>query len=223
LLLMAHYDSRPFADHDDERQNEAIAGANDGGSGVAVWLELARHLSDSTSPTKAGKIGIDIFLTDVEDMGQPSQGVMGAGNDEKSIKTWCLGSQYWVKNPHMPDYKARFGILLDMCGSKDAKFPREAHSMRFAPQVVGKLWRAAAATGHGERFLSETRGYVGIDDHLVVSEATGIPVADIIAWDPETGAFPKTWHTHEDDLSGIDKESLQAVGATVMQVVWGEK
>ncbi|MBL0046459.1 MAG: M28 family peptidase [Flavobacteriales bacterium] len=223
LLLMAHYDSRPFADHDDERQNQPIDGANDGASGVAVWLELARHLGDSTSPTKAGTIGVDIFLTDVEDMGQPSEGVMGAGNDPKSIKTWCLGSQYWVKNPHVPNYTARFGILLDMVGSVDAKFPREALSMKFAPQVVNKIWKAAAATGNGDRFLSETRGYVGIDDHVVVHEGTGIPVADIIAWDAATGAFPKTWHTHEDNLSGIDKESLQAVGTTVMQVVWAEK
>ena len=223
VLLMAHYDSRPFADHDDERQNQPIDGANDGASGVAVWLELARHLGDSTSPTKAGTLGVDIFLTDVEDMGQPNQGVMGAGTDQASIKTWCLGSQYWVKNPHVPNYTARFGILLDMVGSVDAKFPREALSMKFAPQVVNRIWKAAAATGHGDRFLSETRGYVGIDDHVVVHEGTGIPVADIIAWDAATGAFPKTWHTHEDNLSGIDKESLQAVGTTVMQVVWSEK
>ena len=121
------------------------------------------------------------------------------------------------------NYTARFGILLDMVGSVDAKFPREALSMKFAPQVVNKIWKAAAATGNGDRFLSDTRGYVGIDDHVVVHEGTGIPVADIIAWDAATGAFPKTWHTHEDNLSGIDKESLQAVGTTVMQVVWAEK
>ena len=218
LLLMAHYDSRPFADHDDERQNEPIDGANDGGSGVAVWLEVARHIREQEPA-----LGIDIFFTDVEDMGEPNQGVMGAKQDESSIDTWCLGSRYWAKNPHVKDYRARFGILLDMCGSIDARFPREGISMRIAPQVVGKIWKAAAATGHGERFLSETKNYVGIDDHLVVNQETGIPIADIIAWDESSGAFPKTWHTHDDNLAGISKESLQAVGATVTQVIWAEQ
>ncbi|MBL7983443.1 MAG: M28 family peptidase [Flavobacteriales bacterium] len=221
ILLMAHYDTRPFADHDDERQNQPIDGANDGASGVGVLLEIARHLSSNAGSKPA--LGIDIFFTDVEDMGQPNQGVMGAGMDEKSIKTWCLGSQYWVKNPHVVDYKARFGILLDMVGSTDARFPREALSMRFAPQVVNRIWKAASATGHGDRFLSETRSFVGIDDHVVVTEGTGIPVADIIAWDATTNAFPKTWHTHDDNLASIDKSSLEAVGTTVMQVVWAEK
>jgi len=58
---------------------------------------------------------------------------------------------------------------------------------------------------------------------LVIHEGTGIPVADIIAWDASSGAFPKTWHTHDDNLAGISKESLQAVGATVIQVIWAER
>jgi hypothetical protein len=185
---------------------------------VGVWLEVARHISEQRPA-----LGIDIFFTDVEDMGQPNQGVMGAPLEQNSIKTWCLGSQYWVKNPHVPNYTARFGILLDMIGSVDATFPREGLSMRFAPQVVSKIWKAAAATGHGDRFKSETRQYVGIDDHMIVNEGTGIPVADIIAFDERTNAFPSTWHTHDDNLKGISKESLQAVGATVTQVVWAER
>ena len=218
LLLMAHYDSRPFADRDDERTNEPILGANDGASGVAVWLEVARHIGEQEPA-----LGIDIFFTDVEDMGAPSAGVMGARQDENNLDSWCLGARYWAKNPHVPDYRARFGILLDMVGSADAKFPREGISMRIAPQVVTKLWKAAADAGHGARFLSETKNYVGIDDHLVVFQGTGIPVADIIAWDESSGAFPATWHTHDDDLAHISKESLQAVGATVMRAVWKER
>jgi Zn-dependent M28 family amino/carboxypeptidase len=216
LLLFTHWDTRPVADHDKERPNDPIDGANDGGSGTAVWLELARHLR--AQPTA---LGIDIFFTDVEDMGEPA-GAMG-GDDANSQKTWCLGSQYWAKNPHVPGYKARFGILLDMVGSADARFPREAFSMRYAPLVVNKVWKTAAAVGHGDRFLSETRQYVGIDDHVVVNESLGIPSIDIIAFDPTTGGFPPTWHTHADNLANIDKESLQAVGATVTQVVWAEK
>ena len=217
VLLMAHWDSRPYADRDVERQNEPIDGANDGGSGVGVWLELARHLA-----AQAPNVGVDIFLTDVEDMGQPHE-AMGGGDESESLRTWCLGSQYWVKNPHVPDYTARFGVLLDMVGSADARFPREGLSMRFAPQVVGRIWKAAATAGHGDRFLSDTRNYVGIDDHMIVNEGTGIPVADIIAWDMGTGAFPATWHTHKDSIDAIDRASLEAVGATMMQVVWGER
>lgn len=217
ILLMAHWDSRPYADRDTERQNEAIDGANDGGSGVGVWLELARHLA-----AQPPALGVDIFFTDVEDMGQPHD-AMGGVEENESLRTWCLGSQYWVKNPHVADYNARFGVLLDMVGSADARFPREGLSMRFAPQTVGRIWKAAAAAGQGDRFLSETRNYVGIDDHVIVNEGTGIPVADIIAWDMNTGAFPSTWHTHADTTTAIDKGSLQAVGATMMQVVWGER
>ncbi len=217
VLLITHWDSRPYADHDKERQNEPIDGANDGGSGVGVWMELARHLQ-----AQQPNVGIDIFLDDVEDMGQPHN-AMGAGDEEKSMRTWCLGTQYWVKNPHVPNYTARFGILLDMVGSPDAHFPRENLSMDFAPQVVNKIWKAAAETGHGDRFLSDTRHYVGIDDHLIVHEGTGIPVADIIAFDDATQAFPASWHTHNDNMSAIDKATLQAVGATMMQVVWEEK
>lgn len=218
LLLMAHYDTRPFADRDKERPNDPIDGANDGASGVAVWLEVARHFRE-----QAPALGIDLFFTDVEDMGAPNAGGMGARHDENNLESWCLGARYWAKNPHVPGYRARFGILLDMVGSTDAKFPREGIGMRIAPQVVAKLWKAAAEAGHGARFLSETKNYVGIDDHLVVFEGTGIPVADIIAWDESSGAFPKTWHTHDDNLANISKESLQAVGATVMRVVWAER
>ena len=110
-----------------------------------------------------------------------------------------------------------------MCGSVDARFPREALSVSFASQVVNKIWKAAAAVGHGDRFLSDTRHFVGIDDHLIVNEGTGIPVADIIAFDDATQAFPSSWHTHADNMSGIDKATLEAVGTTMMQVVWSER
>jgi len=214
ILLFTHWDTRPMADQDPARKNEPIDGANDGGSGVGVLLELARHLATDTT-----QLGIDIFFTDVEDMGEP-HGAMGLG--EESLKTWCLGTQYWTKNPHVAGYKARFGILLDMVGSKDAKFAKEGYSMKYAAGVVNKVWKAAAAAGFGDRFLSEVRNYVGVDDHVFVNEY-GIPSIDIIAYEPNTGGFPPTWHTHDDNLANIDKESLQAVGATVAQVVWTER
>lgn len=215
VLLFAHWDTRPMADQDPLRKSEPIDGANDGASGVGVLLEIARHLAEQPP-----QIGVDIFFTDVEDMGEP-HGAMGLGQGE-SLKTWCLGTQYWAKNPHVPNYTARFGILLDMVGSKNAVFAREGYSMRYAPGIVNKVWKGAAAAGHGNRFLSETRQYVGVDDHVFVNEY-GIPSIDIIAYNPVTGGFPATWHTHADNLANIDKESLQAVGATVAQVVWTER
>lgn len=215
VLLFAHWDTRPMADQDQERPNEAIDGANDGGSGVGVLLEIARQLS-----AQPAQVGVDIFFTDVEDWGEP-HGSMGIRQD--SYKTWCLGTQYWVKNPHVPNYKARFGILLDMVGGQDARFAKEGWSMRYAAGIVNKVWKAAAAAGHGDRFLSEVRAHVGVDDHVFVNQGLNIPSIDIIAYDQDSQAFPATWHTHADNMDNIDQESLQAVGATVMQVVWTER
>ncbi|MBK6341795.1 MAG: M28 family peptidase [Flavobacteriales bacterium] len=215
ILLLAHYDTRPFADKDEERPHEPILGANDGGSGVGILLELARHLS-----AKEHGPGIDMLFTDVEDYGQPS-GAMGI--DEKSIDTWALGSQHFAKNPHVAGYSARFGILLDMCGAKDARFYREALSMKYAPAIVAKVWRTADAIGHSDRFVQETKFFVGTDDHLPINERLRIPTIDIIEFHESTNAFHPSWHTHDDDMDVIDPATLDAVGRTVLEVVWKER
>jgi hypothetical protein len=215
ILLMAHWDTRPFADKDTERKNEPILGANDGGSGVGVLLEIARRLKEQ-SPA----LGVDIFLTDVEDFGEPSEGM---GTEANSLLTWCLGSQYWAKNPHVPNYTARFGILLDMCGTADATFYREQLSMQYAPHIVQKVWTAAAAQGYERYFKPRTEHFVGIDDHVIINRDMRIPTIDIIAFDESTKAFHSSWHTHKDDLSVIDRATLQAVGATVLHVVYQER
>jgi Zn-dependent M28 family amino/carboxypeptidase len=214
ILLFAHWDTRPFADKDDERKGEPIDGANDGASGVGVLMEIARNLA-----AKGHGPGVDILLTDVEDYGQPS----GAMGDERSIDTWALGAQYFAKDPHVPGYTARFGILLDMVGARDAVFYREALSMQYAPAVVAKVWRTAAAIGHGDRFIQETKYFVGIDDHVPINRKLRIPSIDIIQYDPQTQAFGPYWHTHDDNLSVIDRETLRAVGRTVLEVVWQER
>lgn len=215
ILLFAHWDTRPFADKDDERTNQPIDGANDGGSGVGILLEIARHLSQ-----KAHGPGVDILFTDVEDHGQPT-GAMGM--DENSIDTWCLGSQYWVKNTHVPNYTARFGILLDMAGARDARFYQEALSMQYAPAIVRKVWKTAASLGYGDRFVQETKYFVGIDDHIPVNKTLRIPSIDIIEYDPATQAFGPYWHTHDDNMDVIDPATLKAVGQTVLEVVWKER
>ncbi len=215
LLLFAHWDTRPFADRDTERKNEPIDGANDGASGVGVILEIARHLA-----VKDHGPGIDILFTDMEDYGQPS-GAMGM--DERSIDTWALGAQYFAKNPVVPGYTARFGILLDMVGAQDAKFYREAISMQYAPAIVHKVWKTAAALGHGDRFVQETKYFVGTDDHVPINKLLRIPSIDIIQFDPATQAFGPYWHTHDDNMDVIDLETLEAVGRTVLEVVWKER
>lgn len=215
ILLFAHWDTRPFADRDDKRKNEPIDGANDGASGVGILLEMAR-----TMAAKEHGPGIDILFTDVEDYGQPS-GAMG--HDDKSIDTWALGAQYFAKNPAVPGYTARFGILLDMVGARDAKFYREAISMQYAPAIVNKVWKTAAGIGYADRFVQETKYFVGTDDHVPINKVLRIPSIDIIQYDPATQAFGPYWHTHDDNMDVIDRETLKAVGQTVQEVVWKER
>ena len=215
VLLFAHWDTRPFADRDTENKNTPIDGANDGASGVGVWLEVARHLN-----VQQPALGVDIIFFDVEDFGQPNGAMSGEGSGADS---WCLGSQYWAKNLHVPGYTARYGILLDMVGAKDAIFPKEAISMNFAPHVVRKVWRTAASLGYADRFVDDTKYFVGTDDHDIVNRRVRIPSIDIIEYNPGTQGFHPSWHTHDDSMEVIDRNTLEVVGRTVTAVVWQER
>lgn len=212
VILVAHYDTRPWADSDEREENrlKPIPGANDGASGVAVLLEIARQLN-TTKP----HIGVDLLFVDAEDYGQSS----GFFNQDDS---WCLGTQYWVKNmPYASDSLPRYGILLDMVGGMDAKFHREYFSDRYASRIVDKVWSIASRSGYGEQFVNKTGGSV-VDDHIFLSEA-GIPTIDIIeSKNDVTGTFPQTWHTMDDDLKNIDKTSLSAAGQTVLNTIYSE-
>ncbi len=213
ILLGAHWDTRPFADQDKTRQNEPISGANDGGSGVGALLEVARLLS--TDSTKFN-IGIDIILFDSEDYGQRQ--------DQKSANyqedTWCLGSQYWAKNKHLPSYSAFYGVLLDMVGAKGAKFYQEENSMKFAPSIVQKFWSLGHQLGYKDYFVFEPCGNI-TDDHLYVNQLAKIPMIDVIQYHPTKG-FGEFWHTHRDDMQVIDKHTLKAVGQTLIQLLYNE-
>lgn len=215
ILLFAHWDTRPFADHDPNpaNYNQPILGANDGASGVGVLLEIARILQN-----KAPELGVDIIFFDAEDYGAPS--FMAQMTDEN---TWCLGSQYWAKNPHVKDYKARYGILLDMVGAEGAVFYKEYFSMRYAGGVVEKVWDTARNLGYGRYFVDKNGGAI-TDDHLPVNLDRHIPSIDIIQLDTdsETG-FGWYWHTLRDDMDNVSKETLKAVGQTVLEVVYKEK
>ena len=200
LLLLAHWDTRPWADNDPDASNHSkpVMGANDGASGVGVLLQLASQLK-AESPT----IGVDIVLVDAEDMGEDD-------NEE----SWGLGTQYWVQHPHVKGYKPLFGVLLDMVGASDATFTREYYSTQYAGGFVDLVWKCAA----GSHFINAQGGAV-TDDHVFVNRA-GIPCVDIIDLrsDSPTGFCPE-WHTINDTMGAIDPATLAQVGQTLLNVI----
>ncbi|HOW86818.1 MAG TPA: M28 family peptidase [Candidatus Aminicenantes bacterium] len=213
ILLCAHWDSRPFADHDPDPANRfrPVTGANDGASGAGVLLEVARCLA-----LKKPAVGVDILLLDLEDFGEHAN---WRGRTEDC---WGLGSQHWARQPHREGYRARFGILLDMVGGADAVFPMEGTSMSFAPAVVRKVWAVARGLGLGRYFI-EAESDPLIDDHLYINRDARIPTIDIIDYDAGRGGFPASWHTVGDTLDKIDRKTLAAVGRTVLAVIEREK
>ncbi len=215
ILLAAHWDTRPFADKDTENQDQPIDGANDGGSGVAVLLEFARIFKDSLP-----SVGIDIIFFDGEDYGEPDS---FKGDLNQGEVFWCLGSQHWSESPHVPGYSAYYGILLDMVGAKDAQFFQEGISMHYAPKIVEKVWKTAANLGYRQYFVPSATGMI-TDDHVFINEKAKIPTIDIIQYGPDNSGvfFGDYHHTHKDNLDIISKETLQAVGETVLQVIYNE-
>ncbi len=234
VLLCAHWDSRPWADQEEDydARFEAIDGANDGASGVGVLLEIARQLGIQQT-TK----GIDIVFFDVEDMGTP-EFYTGPQRED----TWCLGSQLWAKEylssrreekemkntvaaPSSPQWGGvrganyQYAILLDMVGAPDAIFPKEYYSMQYASNYVEKVWRTAAELGYAHYF-SQQQTYPITDDHYYVNTIAGIPCLDIIHYNPNTSTgFAPWWHTHEDDMRNISPHTLAAVGTVVLTAI----
>ncbi|SDD25309.1 Peptidase family M28 [Algoriphagus faecimaris] len=213
ILLAAHWDTRRIADKDTERIDEPIDGANDGGSGVGVMMEIARVIgSQNIKPD----VGIDIILFDGEDDGEPEN----ARVRDNSRIWWCLGSQHWSKNKHIPNYTAYYGILVDLVGAKGARFYREGYSRNFASGIVKKVWDNANQLGHSDYFIYKDSPEI-IDDHFFVNRDAGIPMIDIIEFSPDLG-FGRYHHTHMDNMELIDRRSLQAVGETVLFTVYQE-
>lgn len=208
VLLCAHWDSRHIADQDTERKDEAILGADDGGSGVAVLLEIARLIQEHSID-----LGVDIVLFDAEDQGDSE----GEGN---TTLTWCLGSQHWSRTPHVAGYRAKYGILLDMVGSEGTRFTKEQFSMQHAPTLMNKTWKMAADLGYSNYFVDIPTGPI-TDDHKFVNEIAHIPTIDIINRPADSG-FGKYWHTHDDDMGVISKSSLAATGNVVLAVIYNE-
>lgn len=206
LLLCAHWDTRPMADQDPDNPTTPADGACDGGSGVGVLLEIARQFHKNRPDA-----GIDIIFFDLED---------GGSNDGSVERSWCLGSQHWAKNPHVTDYRAKNGILLDMVGAKNAMFAREEMSARFDNDFLSRVWQTGTNLGYGQYFINFNKAGI-TDDHVYISYEGKVPTIDIIEYNPKTSSgFGDYWHTHKDNMSIIDKQTLTAVGKTVIQVVW---
>ena len=218
ILVCAHWDSRPWADNDPDSANwrKPVMAANDGASGVAVMLELARLIQQHDSM----KVAVDFICFDAEDWGIPQWDEKGDGTD-----SWALGAQYWAKTfkaqPSAKKYQ--YAILLDMVGGQGARFYQEAYSMQKASSVVERVWNAASAAGYGSFFPKQEGSYV-TDDHVPVNEVAQIPCIDIINHYPDCpqGSFGPTWHTVNDDMQHIDKNTLQAVGQTLVQLLFSE-
>lgn len=210
LMICTHWDARPFADQDDSATSKPILAADDGASGSAVLLEIARQLQQ-----KNPEIGVDLIFLDVEDYGQPEYDL-----NQKQGDFYCLGTQYWCNNPHVPNYKAENGILLDMVGAKGATFTYEGVSMQYAPAFMKQVWNNADQLGYGNFFLKEMTDQI-IDDHYYINKITKIPTIDIINRTYSTrSGFAKHWHTHDDNMNIIDKLTLQAVGETVLATIY---
>ncbi|HND86956.1 MAG TPA: M28 family peptidase [Saprospiraceae bacterium] len=221
ILLCAHWDSRHIADHDTRDKDKPILGADDGGSGVALLLEMARLLHANPA-----NIGVDLICFDAEDLGKESDDEAPADSPtmlqqaQDNSETWCLGSQHWASNLHKPGYRANFGILLDMVGARGAVFPREGYSTVNAPVIQDKIWAVAAELGYGNLFTNKRGGGI-TDDHVFVMRGTRIPTVDIISMpnDPPR-VFGRYHHTHDDNLDIIDRDVLASVGKVVTTVVY---
>ena len=224
IMLCAHWDSRPWADNDPDSANwrKPILAANDAASGVAVMLEVARLLQKNKPgmDKEGGKLdlGIDFVCFDAEDWGTPQW-----SGQQDNADSWALGAQHFAAN--LPQgFAPRYGILLDMVGGQGAQFYQESMSKQYAPEIVKKVWRAARQAGYGS-FFPRSEGGMITDDHIPVNQKANIPCIDIIPYYPDCqqSSFGPTWHTLADDMEHIDRNTLKAVGQTLVQVIYSEE
>src|SRR6478736_2871614 len=217
ILLASHWDTRPFADKDKEKKDAPFDGANDGASGVGILLEVARVMqADSLD------VGVDFILFDGEDWGEKDSQSGESELPDGLRSWWCLGSQYWANHKHKAGYSAYYGVLLDMAGAKHAHFYREGGSLAYAPRIVSKVWDEAERLGYSDYFIKQNQGAI-TDDHVFVNELAKIPMIDIVDFQPGIGYFGDYHHSQKDNLDLIGKETLAAVGNTLLNVLYYEE
>ncbi|MGH7618313.1 MAG: M28 family peptidase [Gemmatimonadaceae bacterium] len=217
VLYLTHWDTRPTADDDPNfgKRAGSFDGANDGASGVALFLALGDAFK-KTPPS----VGVDLLFVDGEDWGafDPDS----AGNYPDAL----FGSQYFAN--HLPDanYKPLFGVLFDMIGDADLQLYQEANSVQYAPEVVQRVWQTAADLGYGKYFLAEP-GIQVTDDHRPL-ENKGLRVIDVLdiqygplpaLHDASTLSSPNYHHTTQDTFDKLSAKSLQVVGDVALTLV----
>lgn len=204
LVICAHWDSRPWADEDPDESlhNQPVIAANDGASGVAVMLEVARLL-----PQLKTQRAVHFVCFDLEDYGNSAH-----------ENTFALGAEHWAKHCTTA-YEG--GILLDMVGGKDARFYYEGFSLHYAQSLLSRFWSAARTAGAAAFFPQENGGTID-DDHKPMNQIAGIPTIDIIPYYQMAGvpSFGPTWHTTHDTPENISRETLRAVGQTLTQFLY---
>jgi len=201
IMLAAHWDTRPWADQDNDpkKREKPIIGANDGASGVAVLLEVAKLMKQSPPP-----MGVDILLFDGEDLGQ-----------KNDLTNFGLGSKYFAAHK-APTFNPQYGILLDMVGDAQLEIQREPNSLRYAPEVVQYVWTTAEKLGLRE-FVNDTSPDI-YDDHIPLNEA-GIKTIDLIDFNYPDHSN-RYWHTSEDTPDKCSPSSLQVVGTLLTHLIY---
>jgi Zn-dependent M28 family amino/carboxypeptidase len=203
ILLTAHWDTRPWADQDPHpaNHNKPLLGANDGASGIAVLLEIARLLKQNPPP-----IGVDMVFFDGEDLGR-------SGDTD----SFCLGSKHFARTK-APGFHPRFAINLDMVGDRLLTIPREPYSEEYAPSVVEMIFSTARALKIAA--FVDKPGRATYDDHIPLNEVN-IPAVDLIDFDypDESNRY---WHTMEDTPDKCSPESLEAVGVVLVHIIYSQ-
>lgn len=195
IAICAHWDSRPWADEDKDSLNKTlpVPGANDGGSGVAICLELARLMAEAPPP-----FGVDLILFDAEDQGP-------RGHTEE----YLIGSRWFASQARQ--YRPIALVLLDMVGDSSLNITREKFSDSLAPGLVDLVW--GLADSMKVPGFVDTVGLPVIDDHLPFL-LNGIPAIDLIDFD-----YP-SWHTASDTPDKVSAASLQSVGQVLRQLIY---
>ena len=203
-IISAHWDTRPWADQEDLRQdrNQPIIGANDGASGVAILLELAKIMGENPPP-----IGVNLVFFDGEDLGIPGEN-----------ETYCQGSRFFAKNLPIP--RPDEAINLDMVGDKQLVLPIERYSLEYHPKLVRHLWDRAKDMGL-DAFIGRV-DYAIYDDHVRLNEIAGIPSIDIIDF-KYPNSYANFWHTLNDIPENCSEESLGQVGALMVDYIYNRE
>ena len=208
VLYLTHWDTRPISDeaNDPAQRQLPVPGANDGASGVGLFLALGDALR-KTPP----EFGVDLLFVDGEDYGNFSK-------DEDVL----IGSKYFADHLPSPDYKPIFGVLWDMIGDRELQIYQETNSIQAAPEVVARVWNEAEEMGYADYFIPKVE-YSLIDDHMPLI-AKGLRVIDVIDYyypRPERIGEPRVnyHHTPEDRLDKVSGESLKIVGDVALGLI----